>query len=496
MVKTKELSEDIRSAIISKHKTSKGYKAISKDLGIPVSTVRNVIKKFACLSRTSLDVGKRGKLTREVFEADKTDEEILKLFEAFERRVLLKLTQMHEEFRDAIGRLLEKSTDAPRGKRKRKEEEFWTVPEGTTEVPNIEAPAGKRVKQAVNQSKRTSQGQEKATEPDAPRGKRNEEGCSQNVAERKHNNPNSDNPGKKGAENPHTRMSRGERTTTEPGPSTGLTTVNYAFASNYVTGEKLGKGGFGSVFKGRRISDGLQVAIKVVSKQETNTRYLRSPVDSRAVPAEVALMQMVNQPPFCKNIIRLIEWLDEPDQYILVLERPDPCVDLWSFLDNLGGYADEEMARTMMLQVVEAVSQCSLRGVLHRDIKLANLLINTDTSEVKLIDFGCGDKIKRTGYTQYKGTSLYCPPEFLLERRYHANPATVWSLGVLLFRMVCGYFPFVDKMDIVQGRLDFRAGLSQECRNLIEWCLKHDQSERPSFEQIRQHEWFQRTVQG
>ena len=47
MVKTKELSEDIRSAIISKHKTSKGYKAISKDLGIPVSTVRNVIKKFA-----------------------------------------------------------------------------------------------------------------------------------------------------------------------------------------------------------------------------------------------------------------------------------------------------------------------------------------------------------------------------------------------------------------------------------------------------------------
>lgn len=46
MVKTKELSEDIRSVIISKHKTSKGYKAISKDLGIPVSTVHNVIKKF------------------------------------------------------------------------------------------------------------------------------------------------------------------------------------------------------------------------------------------------------------------------------------------------------------------------------------------------------------------------------------------------------------------------------------------------------------------
>ncbi|KAL6457454.1 hypothetical protein MHYP_G00344170 [Metynnis hypsauchen] len=381
------------------------------------------------------------------------------------------------------------AADAPRGKRKRKrmEEEFWTVPEGTREVPNMEAPAGKRMKRAVNQPRRT-------TKPDAPRGKRNEEGCSQNVAKRTHNNPNSNNPGKKGAGNPRNRKSWGERTATEPGPFTGLTTVNYAFASNYVIGEKLGEGGFGSVFKGRRISDGLQVAIKVVSKQETSTENLRSPVNSRAVPAEVALMQMVNQPPVCKNIIRLIEWFDEPDQYILVLERPEPCVDLRSFLAILGGYADEEMARTIMLQAVEAANQCSLRGVLHRDIKLANLLINTDTSEVKLIDFGCGDKIKRMGYTQFKGTFLYCPPEFFLECRYHADPATVWSLGVLLFRMVCGYFPFVDKMDTVQGHLNFRRGLTQECCNLIEWCLQHDQSRRPSLEQIRQHEWFQHTV--
>ena len=134
----------------------------------------------------------------------------------------------------------------------------------------------------------------------------------------------------------------------------------------------------------------------------SNSTFLQ-PVDSRAVPTEVALMQMVNQPPICNNIIRLIEWFDEPDQYILVLERPDPCVDLLTFFDNLGGYADEDTARTIMLQTVEAASQCSLRGVLHRDIKLANFLINTDTSEVKLIDFGCGDKIERMGYTQYKG---------------------------------------------------------------------------------------------
>ena len=81
----------------------------------------------------------------------------------------------------------------------------------------------------------------------------------------------------------------------------------------------------------------------------SNSTFLQ-PVDSRAVPTEVALMQMVNQPPICRNIIRLMEWFDEPDQYILVLEHPDPCVDLLTFFDNLGGYADEDTARTIMLQ--------------------------------------------------------------------------------------------------------------------------------------------------
>ena len=118
---------------------------------------------------------------------------------------------------------------------------------------------------------------------------------------------------------------------------------------------------------------------------------------------EVALLQIMSQPPVCKNIIQLIEWFDEPDRYILVLERPHPCVDLESFMLNHGNCLDEETARAVMVQVVEAASQCRMRGVLHRDMKGENFLINTDTSEVKLIDFGCGDLIKTTEYDRYAG---------------------------------------------------------------------------------------------
>ncbi|KAL7875023.1 hypothetical protein SRHO_G00059930 [Serrasalmus rhombeus] len=230
------------------------------------------------------------------------------------------------------------------------------------------------------------------------------------------------------------------------------------FATRYVLGEKLGEGGFGSVYKGHRVSDSLQVAIKIVQKLDDD-RYVQSPFELKVVPVEVALLQIMNQPPICNAIIQLIEWFDEPDRYILILERPDPCKSLDSFLQDYGGYVTEHMARDIMWQSVVAAFQCSKRGVLHRDIKLENLLINPHTLAVKLIDFGCGDLIKKSGYDIFEGTTEYFPPEFFLKGRYHAGPATVWSLGVLMFRMVCGYLPFAED-DITSGALHFRDGLS------------------------------------
>ncbi|XP_036435591.1 serine/threonine-protein kinase pim-1-like [Colossoma macropomum] len=111
----------------------------------------------------------------------------------------------------------------------------------------------------------------------------------------------------------------------------------------------------------------------------------------------------MSQPPICKTVIQLIEWFDEPDRYILILERPDPCKSLDSFLQDYGGHVTEDMARDIVWQSVVAAFQCSKRGVLHRDIKPENLLINQDTLEVKLIDFGCGDLIKKYGYNIFEG---------------------------------------------------------------------------------------------
>ncbi|KAI4885169.1 hypothetical protein NFI96_028415, partial [Prochilodus magdalenae] len=295
--------------------------------------------------------------------------------------------------------------------------------------------------------------------------KRTEEGCSQTVLQGTNNCSAKKGPAEvldvldtkapagkktKGAVKPPKRKTCKPSKATKP----------YTFTSCYSVGEKLGEGSFGSVFKGRRISDGLQVAIKIVQKLHGD-RYFKGAGDLKDVPVEVALLQIMSQPPICKHIVQLIEWFNEPDRYILILELPEPCKSLDDFLEDYGGYVTEDMARIIMRQSVLAASQCHKRGVLHRDIKLENLLINPDTLELKLIDFGCGDFIKKSGFDSFAGTVEYFPPEFFLQGRYHAGPATVWSLWVLLFATVCGDLPFADNREIIGGRLHFRDGLSR-----------------------------------
>uniref|UniRef100_A0A8B9HHI8 Serine/threonine-protein kinase n=1 Tax=Astyanax mexicanus TaxID=7994 RepID=A0A8B9HHI8_ASTMX len=269
------------------------------------------------------------------------------------------------------------------------------------------------------------------------------------------------------------------------------------FYSRYSIGKKIGEGGYGSVFEGTRNSDGLQVLLYSVSpttiqdwrKCECNPDF---PDGSRHVPVEVVLMQKMSEPPV-KNIIQLIEWFDEPCRYILIMEHPKPCRDLWNLICAYGGSLSEDMASDIMYQVLHAAIHCQKREILHRDIKPDNFLINMETAVVKLIDFGCGDWIRDDEYHSVIGTWLYHPPESILWRRYRATPATVWSLGVTLYRMVMGHMPFKSQQEIVQGRLEFRDDLSKECCDLIRWCLQVDPNSRPSLLKMRKHQWFKST---
>ncbi|XP_015501691.1 serine/threonine-protein kinase pim-1-like, partial [Parus major] len=229
---------------------------------------------------------------------------------------------------------------------------------------------------------------------------------------------------------------------------------------------------------------GLQVAIKRVAR-DTVLHWDELP-DGTCVPREIVLMKMVGFG--CHRIIQLLDWFELPDSFVLVLERPEQSRDLLRVLVEQE-FLSEEAARRLFWQVLEAVWHCTACGVLHRDIKPENLLVNPETGELKLIDFGCGTFLQERAYTEFAGTRSYCPPEWIGLRCYHGDGATIWSLGVLLFEMVCGFLPFESEREIVLRQLIFPQEISPECQHLIQWCLSKHPMDRPVLEQIFYHPW-------
>ena len=166
----------------------------------------------------------------------------------------------------------------------------------------------------------------------------------------------------------------------------------------YAVKEEIGRGGFGVVYAAKRKSDGVEVAIKEVSK-DVDT------LTEDNVPLEVALMQRVNDVP---GVIKLITYFDTSDKFYVVMERFN-SKDLFDFITDQGPLP-EHMTRELFMQLVDTVIKCHEKGVVHRDIKDENILIDVNTFKIKLIDFGSGALLQEGVYHKFMGTRVCSPP--------------------------------------------------------------------------------------
>ena len=126
--------------------------------------------------------------------------------------------------------------------------------------------------------------------------------------------------------------------------------------------------------------------------------------DGKSVPLEICLLRKVSSIP---GVVRLLDFYERPDAYILILERPLACKDLFDYITDKGRL-EEFVAQRFLRQVVQTVLACRDLGIIHGDIKDENILVNVvkDRPEIQLIDFGSGAHFTGEVFTEFGGRTF------------------------------------------------------------------------------------------
>ncbi|XXG94780.1 hypothetical protein Hte_001038 [Hypoxylon texense] len=203
----------------------------------------------------------------------------------------------------------------------------------------------------------------------------------------------------------------------------------------------IGTGAYGVVYRAVDVKTGTQFAVKTLSKFNADG----TPLDRRQIAfqhRELRLHYLASAHP---NVVHMHKIVDDPDCIYVILEYC-PEGDLFLNITERGQYVGkDELARSVFLQILDAVEHCHNLGIYHRDLKPENILVSNRGDTVKLADFGLATSSDRS--EDYGcGSTFYMSPECLdpSSRRpfYYCAPNDVWSLGVILVNLTCGRNPW------------------------------------------------------
>ncbi|KAJ3301523.1 hypothetical protein HDV03_000699 [Kappamyces sp. JEL0829] len=261
----------------------------------------------------------------------------------------------------------------------------------------------------------------------------------------------------------------------------------------YRLGKTIGQGEFGKVKLGYHLQSNREVAIKFIKKQSVDSAVRRT-----KLAREINILQSISH----RYIVELLEVI-ETEAYIGLIMEVATGGELFEYILSRE-YLSEREAGRIFAQLIDAVSYLHARGIIHRDLKLENVLLDRNRN-VKLIDFGFANTVN--DHSQMLQTSCgspcYAAPELVSEPNYNGELADIWSCGVILYAMLCGTLPFDDDPNnensenlvvlyryIMETKLSFPVPLSSGAVHLVNRILNINPKIRASLVEIKSHQWL------
>ncbi|ESO88403.1 hypothetical protein LOTGIDRAFT_219153 [Lottia gigantea] len=246
----------------------------------------------------------------------------------------------------------------------------------------------------------------------------------------------------------------------------------------------IGKGNFAVVKLATHIVTKTKVAIKIIDKTQLDEDNLKK------IYREIQIMKLLKHP----HIIRLYQVMETERMLYLVTEYASGG----EIFDHLvaHGRMNEKEARKKFKQIVAAVAYCHSRQVVHRDLKAENLLLDANLN-IKIADFGFSNYFSSNGKLKtWCGSPPYAAPELFEGKEYDAPKVDIWSMGVVLYVLVCGALPFDGstlqslRARVLSGKYRIPFFMSTDCELLIRGMLIVDPSKRFNMDKIIHHTWM------
>ncbi|KAE9556021.1 hypothetical protein FO519_000767 [Halicephalobus sp. NKZ332] len=262
-------------------------------------------------------------------------------------------------------------------------------------------------------------------------------------------------------------------------PPTGIVKVGF-----YEVEATIGRGNFAVVKIAKHRVTKTDVAIKIVDKRRLDQENLTK------IYREIEVLKRIRHP----HIIKLYQVMETSNMIYLVTEYV-PQGEIFDLIAKQGRLPEND-AREKFWQIISAVDYLHKLNIVHRDLKAENLLLDSNFN-IKLADFGFSNFYDNNEMLNtFCGSPPYAAPEVFEGKKYNGPEIDIWSLGVVLYVLVCGVLPFEGaslqflRDRVLSGRIRIPFFMSSECENLIRRMLTVDPKKRPTIEQIKKHKWM------